>query len=200
MKSITKVASICLFLAFVSSTSNAQVGIRAGINASNLSVKNFDDRKTRWGFHAGIYTERLLKGSVYLSPELSVTTKGSSVQYNSSNTTNSFNLNYIELDLPFTYKLNGVDLQAGPYLAYLANANAKSQNETTLIITELNKSNYNNFDAGFLFGLNFRLSNNLYLGARYGVGLVNIARTNAARASLGDARNMVGQLSVSFKL
>ena len=200
MKLRTKVASICLFLAFLSTTSNAQVGIRVGINASNLSVKNFDDRKTRWGFHAGIYTERLLKGSVYLSPELSVTTKGSSVRYNSSNTTNSFNLNYIELDLPFTYKLNGVDLQAGPYLAYLASAKAKSQNETTLIITELNKSNYNNFDAGFLFGLNFRLSPNLYLGARYGVGLVNIARTNTARASLGDARNMVGQLSVSFKL
>lgn len=199
MKSITKVASICLFFLFLSTTSNAQVGIRAGINASNLSVKDFDERKTRWGFHVGIYTERLLGGSLYLSPELSVTTKGSSVKYN-PNTSNSFNLNYIELDLPFTYKLNGVDLQAGPYLGYLLNANSKVQNKSTLIITELDKSNYNNLDAGLIFGLNFRLSNNLYLGARYGVGLVNIARTNAARASLGDARNTVGQLSVAFKL
>ena len=200
MKLIVKIASMCLFLALLSTTSNAQIGIRAGINASNLSVKDFDERKTRWGFHAGIYTERLLANSLYLSPELSFTTKGSSVKYNSGKTTNSFNLNYIELALPFTYKLNGVDLQAGPYLAYLANANAKIQNESTLIITQLDKSNYNNFDAGLLFGLNFKLSNNLYLGARYGVGLVNIARTNTARASLGDARNSVGQVSLSFKL
>lgn len=199
MKSVTKIASICLFLLFLSTTSNAQVGIRAGINASNLSVKDFDERKTRWGFHVGVYTERLLQGALYLSPELSVTTKGSSVKYN-SNTTNSFNLNYIELDLPFTYKLNGVDLQAGPYLGYLLNVKSKIQNKSTLIITELDKSNYNNLDAGLLFGLNFRLSNNLYLGARYGVGLVNIARTDAARASLGDARNSVGQISLSFKL
>ena len=199
MKSVTKIASICLFLLFLSTTSNAQVGIRAGINASNLSVKDFDERKTRWGFHVGIYTERLLQGSLYLSPELSVTTKGSSVKYN-SNTTNSFNLNYLELALPFTYKMNGVDLQAGPYLGYLLNVKSKIQNKSTLIITELDKSNYNNFDAGLLFGLNFRLSNNLYLGARYGVGLVNIARTDAARASLGDARNSVGQISLSFKL
>ena len=199
MKLVTKLAFICLFLAFLSTTANAQIGIRAGINASNLSVKEFDERKTRWGFHVGIYTEKQLDGSLYLSPELSVTTKGSSVKYN-SNTSNSFNLNYIELDLPFTYKLNGIDLQAGPYLGYLLNANTKIQNKSTLIITELDKSNYNNLDAGLLFGLNFRLSNNLYLGARYGVGLVNIARTDAARASLGDARNSVGQISVSFKL
>ncbi len=199
MKFIAKVASICLFLAFLTTTSNAQVGIRAGLNASNLSVKNFDERKTRWGFHVGVYTDRLLSGSLYLSPELSLTTKGSSVKY-SANTTNNFNLNYIELDLPFTYKLNGVDLQAGPYLGYLVNVKSKVQNESTLVITELNKSNYNNFDAGLLFGLNFRLSNNLYLGARYGMGFINIARTDAARASLGDAKNSVGQLSVAFKL
>ena len=191
---------MCLFLALLSTTSNAQIGIRAGINASNLSVKDFDERKTRWGFHVGVYTDRLLTNSLYLSPELSFTTKGSTVKYNSSKTTNSFNLNYIELALPFTYKLNGVDLQAGPYLAYLANVNSKIQNESTLIITQLDKSNYNNFDAGLLFGLNFKLSNNFYLGARYGVGLVNIARTNTARASLGDARNTVGQVSVAFKL
>jgi len=200
MKSLAKIASMCLFLALLSTTSNAQIGIRAGINASNLSVKDFDERKTRWGFHVGVYTDRLLTNSLYLSPELSFTTKGSTVKYNSSKTTNSFNLNYIELALPFTYKLNGVDLQAGPYLAYLANVNSKIQNESTLIITQLDKSNYNNFDAGLLFGLNFKLSNNFYLGARYGVGLVNIARTNTARASLGDARNTVGQVSVAFKL
>lgn len=191
---------MCLFLALLSTTSNAQIGIRAGINASNLSVKDFDERKTRWGFHVGIYTDRLLSSSLYLSPELSFTTKGSTVKYKSGKTTNSFNLNYIQLDLPFTYKLNGVDLQAGPYLGYLVNANTKVQNESTLVVTQLDKSNYNNLDAGLLFGLNFRLSNNLYLGARYGLGLVNIARTTAAKASLGDARNTVGQVSFAFKL
>lgn len=200
MKSLVKIASICLFLALLSTTSHAQVGLRAGINASNLSVKDFDERKTRWGFHVGIYTDRLLSSSLYLSPELSFTTKGSTVKYKSGKTTNSFNLNYIQLDLPFTYKLNGVDLQAGPYLGYLVNANTKVQNESTLVVTQLDKSNYNNLDAGLLFGLNFRLSNNLYLGARYGLGLVNIARTTAAKASLGDARNTVGQVSFAFKL
>ena len=178
----------------------AQIGVRAGLNASNLSVKNFDDRKTRFGFNIGIYTEKLLTNSLYLSPEISFTTKGSSVKYTALNTTNSFNLNYLELALPFTYKMNGVDIQAGPYISYLANATAKSENATTLVITDLDKSNYNNVDAGLLLGLNLGLTSRLSIGTRYGLGLVKIARTDAARASLGEARNMVGQISLAYRL
>ena len=200
MKSITKLVSVIVLMLIVFSRAQAQnSGIRFGLNASNLSVKNFDDRKTRFGFNVGLYTDKLLTGSLYLSPEISFNTKGSSVRYKSSNTTNSFNLNYIELGLPFTYKMNGVDLQAGPYLSYLANVTAKSQNDQTLVITNLDKSNYNNFDAGLLLGLNFRLSNNWYISTRYGLGFIKLARTDASRVVLGDARNMVGQLSLAYK-
>ena len=155
--------------------------------------------KTRWGFNVGLFTEKLLTNSLYVSPEIGYTTKGSSVTFKNLNTKNNFNLNYAELSLPFTYKLNGVNIQLGPYLSYLINVKAKTQNETTQVITEIDKSNYNNFDAGFLVGLNLDLTPNIAIGTRYGLGFVKIARTDASRVALGDARNMVGQISIAYK-
>ena len=51
MKSISKCISILLLIVFINSGTHAQnLGIRVGLNASNLSVKNFDDRKNPVGF------------------------------------------------------------------------------------------------------------------------------------------------------
>lgn len=197
MKALVKLSIITCLLVTLSNKLMAQAGIRGGLNASNLSVKDFDDRKTRYGFNISLFTHKQIASSLYISPEIGFSTKGSSVTYKSSNTTNSFNLNYAEFDLPLTIRLLSVDIQAGPYVSYLVNANAKTQNNSTSITTELNRDNFNRIDAGGVLGITLNLGN-IGIGARYGLGFVDIAKTNAAKVALGDARNSVGQLSVSF--
>ena len=197
MKTLVKLSIVTCFLFILNNELIAQAGIRGGLNASNLSVEDFDDRKTRYGFNISLFTHRQITGPLYISPEIGFSTKGSSVTYKSSNTTNSFNLNYAEFDLPLTIRLAGVDIQVGPYVSYLINANAKTQNNSTSVTTELNRDNFNRIDAGGILGITLNLGN-IGIGARYGLGFVDIAKTNTAKVALGDAHNSVGQLSVSF--
>ncbi len=197
MKKLAKLSVLTCLLFILSNKLSAQAGIRGGLNVSNLSVKDFDDRKTRYGFNISLFTHTQIAGSLYLSPEFGFSTKGSSVTYKSSNTTNSFNLNYAEFDLPLTIRLAGVDIQAGPYVSYMINVNAKTQNNSTSVTTELNRDNFNRIDAGGILGITLNMGN-IGIGARYGLGFVDIAKTNIAKVALNDARNSVGQLSVSF--
>lgn len=180
----------------------ARTGIRGGLNASNLYVKDVTDRSPRYGFHTGLFTQvPLIKGLLYLQPEIGYSTKGVTARYNLLNTfsgENSFKLDYVEAPLLATLKVgNFVDLHGGVYGGYLVNASTESKGDFGFNSTTLNRDNFNNLDYGLAAGLSIYFGK-LMLGTRYNYGLRPVAYTNAAKAFLGDAKNSAAQVSIGI--
>ncbi|MFN8345109.1 MAG: porin family protein [Spirosomataceae bacterium] len=179
-----------------------RTGIRAGFNASNLYVKDVSDRNPRYGFHAGLFTQvPIIKGFLYLQPEISYSTKGFTARYNIANTfrgENSFKLDYIEVPVLATIKLgNFVDIHGGVYGGLLTKASVESKGDGSFGSTTLNRDNFNNLDYGLAAGLSIYLGN-FMIGTRYNYGLRPVAYTNAARVFLGDAKNSAAQVSLGI--
>jgi Outer membrane protein beta-barrel domain len=178
-----------------------RTGVRGGLNASNLYIKDISDRNPRYGFHVGAFTQVPLIGKVLvLQPEIAYSTKGTTATYNAFNLQgkNTFKLDYLEVPVLATLKLgNAVDIHLGPYAAYMINSSNNFTGDLGNVISNLNPDNFNRFDYGLAAGLTIYFGK-AFLATRYNQGLNKIANSTQANVLLGDAKNSVGQLSVGF--
>nr|WP_293844681.1 porin family protein [uncultured Arsenicibacter sp.] len=186
------------------STTKVRAGIKGGFNASTLYYDNANanDRKERYGFHAGVFAQIPAGEFFAIQPELLYTTKGASANYNVLGFTgrNTFRMNYAELPVLATFKLgNTVELQAGPYASYLVNSDVSTNGDFGSGTATLNRDAFNKFDYGVAGGLNIYFGK-AFLGVRYGQGLQRIANSDASRAILGNAKNGVGMISLGVSL
>lgn len=181
-----------------------RAGIKGGVNASSLfyDSQGVNNKNERIGFHAGVFAQAPLGKFFAIQPELLYSTKGASADYNvlGFNGRNTFKLNYAELPVLATFKLGQtVELQAGPYAAYLLNSNVNSNGDFGTGSSAINRDNFNKIDYGIAGGLNIYFGK-AFLGARYEQGLQRIANSGAARTLLGNAKNSVGLLSVGISV
>ncbi|AEI51594.1 porin family protein [Runella slithyformis] len=179
----------------------SRTGIRGGLNVSNLYVKDVTDRNPRYGFHASLFTQvPLIRGLLYLQPEIGYSTKGMTARYNLLNNTfkgeNSFKLDYAEIPVLATVKVgNFVDIHGGLYGAFLINASTESKSDLGFAAATLNRDNFNNFDYGLSAGLSIYFGKFL-LGTRYNYGLRKVANSTASEIFLGNAKNSAAQVSI----
>lgn len=188
----------------VAAQSTARIGLKGGLNASSLFYDNqgVTNKNERIGFNLGVFAQAPLGEFLAIQPELLYTTKGASADYNvlGLNGRNTFRLNYAELPVLLTFKLGqAVELQAGPYAAYLVNSNVNSNGSFGTGTTAINADNFNRFDYGLAGGVNIYFGK-AFIGARYGQGLQKIANSGVASSVLGNAKNSVGMLSVGFSI
>lgn len=193
-----------LFLsgAVVSSTAqDRRMGIKGGLNLSNLYVDDVDDESARVGFHVGVYGQIISTETFAIQPELLYTTKGSESEWNGLiDQTVKFNLNYLELPVLAVFKLGeSAEIHIGPYFSYLLGANIDTEGDLGGTNEELDRDNFKPFDFGLSggFGLNFGA---VQIGARYNYGLSEIADSDAADLLLGDAKNSCAQVYVALNL
>lgn len=193
-----------LFLsgAVVSSTAqDRRMGIKGGLNLSNLYVDDVDDENARVGFHVGVYGQIVSTETFAIQPELLYTTKGSESEWNGLiDQTVKFNLNYLELPVLAVFKLGeSAEIHIGPYFSYLLGANIDTEGDLGGTNEELDRDNFKPFDFGLSggFGLNFGA---VQIGARYNYGLSEIADSDAADLLLGDAKNSCAQVYVALNL
>lgn len=193
-----------LFLsgAVVSSTAQDRgMGIKGGLNLSNLYVDDVDDENARVGFHVGVYGQIVSTETFAIQPELLYTTKGSESEWNGLiDQTVKFNLNYLELPVLAVFKLGeSAEIHIGPYFSYLLGANIDTEGDLGGTNEELDRDNFKSFDFGLSggFGLNFGA---VQIGARYNYGLSEIADSDAADLLLGDAKNSCAQVYVALNL
>lgn len=193
-----------LFLsgAVVSSTAqDRRMGIKGGLNLSNLYVDDVDDESARVGFHVGVYGQIVSTETFAIQPELLYTTKGSESEWNGLiDQTVKFNLNYLELPVLAVFKLGeSAEIHIGPYFSYLLGANIDTEGDLGGTNEELDRDNFKSFDFGLSggFGLNFGA---VQIGARYNYGLSEIADSDAADLLLGDAKNSCAQVYVALNL
>ncbi|WP_273212438.1 porin family protein [Runella zeae] len=182
---------------------SARTGIRGGLNVSNLYIKDVTDRNPRYGFHVGLFTQvPLIKGMLYLQPEVGYSTKGVAARYNLLNGTfrgqNTFKMDYFEIPVLATLKVgNFVDIHGGLYGGFLVNASTESKSDAGFNATVLNRDNFNNFDYGLAAGLSIYFGK-IMLATRYNYGLRPVASSTAAKVFLDNAKNSAAQLSIGY--
>jgi Outer membrane protein beta-barrel domain len=194
MKNVKRIISIAV-LALGITTSTAQVvsseeskiGVKGGLNMSNLYTEDVDDENVLYGFNLGLFAELPLTGSVSLQPEVIFTTKGAELKYNNAfaEGTTKFRLNYIEV--PLLVKLNVTDnfnIHFGPYAAFLIDSKITNEdpNGNVNFEQEIDKDDLNKFDYGLAGGIGFDFGA-FGIGARYNYGL----------STVGKERTVLGQ-------
>jgi hypothetical protein len=177
-------------------------GIKGGLTLSNLYIDRdeLDDENARMGFHAGFFSQIMFAETFGLQPEFLFTTKGTEAKYEGMfDQTVNFNMNYI--DIPLFAVLRPVEvfeIYAGPYIGFMLNSNIKYSGAMDGE-DELDRDHFKTLDYGVAGGvaLNF---GGVQAGARYYLGLQELADSDASSMLLGDSKHSYGQLYIAFKL
>ncbi|KOF02961.1 hypothetical protein OB69_09020 [Roseivirga seohaensis subsp. aquiponti] len=201
------ITGVFYLLSLVSFTNQSQAqefrsGIKGSFNLSNLYTDDIDDNNLRPGFSIGIFKENQIGASSAIQTELLFSTKGNRSEYRTGpfDGEAKFNLNYLELPVMLDLKAgDALDISFGPYVSYLISANVTTEGDFGNSFSEIDRDQLNAFDFGLSGGLGLNFGNT-ELGARYNLGLSEIADSDNARTILGDAKNSVIQFYIALGL
>jgi hypothetical protein len=182
-----------------------KIGIKGGINFTNLRTPDVDDRNMKVGGNVGVYAKLPVSSGFSIQPELLYSMKGAQLNYNSAlmgSGKYKYNLNYVELPLLAVFNVGkNFNIHVGPYAAFLASAKVKDVDASGNVnhTSEFNKDDFRTFDYGLAGGVGFDV-NNFTLGARYNYGLNEIGKpgTSFAGEAANNAKNSGFSIYVGF--
>ena len=183
----------------------ASYGFKGGVNFSNLYADNVDDNNVLTGFNAGVYAKFPITNNIAIQPEISYTTKGAELVYNTLGVkgTAKFNTNYIEVPVLLVMNITeNFNVHVGPYAAYMVSG--KTTNDSNLFNSqsELDTNDFNKFDAGIAGGVGVDLDV-VNFGVRYNYGLTNVGKERnygGTNYTFPDAKNSVLSVYVGLRL
>lgn len=219
MKKIKNLLFILLIITLASSSFAQSFGIKAGLNLSNMVMKDNDDTysddyKMLPGFHAGVVAEIPFSDMFSFEPGLMLSTKGfkydQSEEYLGETIETKMKMSLYYLDIPLNLKVNlGSDNLKfygtfGPYVGmglsgkYKVEATAmgESDSETTDVKWGTNEDDddFKRVDFGLGIGAGVQVGP-ITAGAGYAMGLANISPYTDNGASM---KNKVISVSVGF--
>jgi hypothetical protein len=183
-------------------TSSFGIGIKAGLNFSNVTNASSINGHSQTGFHAGLFFGGSTKHILTSRTELLYSQQG--FQFSTDTASGSNSLNYIMLAQLLAINITHfVQIQFGVQMGYLLNANVSSSLPTTGIasadkILDL----YNRFDYGFAGGVEIHPIAGLLIGARYNISLNNLykeAETGSTSVGTINFKNNVVQFFVGYR-
>jgi hypothetical protein len=181
-----------------------RVGVKGGVNFSNFRVGDIGDNNIKAGLNLGLFAKLPVSDAVAIQPELLYSSKGSKIEYDNfiqGEGEYRFNFNYLELPVLGVFSLGDhFNIQAGPYVAYLASANVKDLNEDGSIenLKDLNEENFNRFDYGLAAGIGADF-NGFIAGVRYNYGLNEVGeRGSLSGQATNDSKNSVATVFIGF--
>ena len=195
---------IFLFILVLPVLAIAQIGIKAGLNFSNVSNASSINSDSRSGFMVGLFLAPSSKGIITSRTELIYSKQG--YDYKSGIETGKVNLDYILLP-----QLIGINitkffqLQLGAQMAFLINAKADSTANPSLPPSPYSgiMNYYNKFDYGFAAGVEIHPVKGLLIGARYNISLGKLYKDamNGQQPAFTseDAKNNVVQIFAGWK-
>lgn len=158
MKKIKTVILVTLFLAAIHVSAQEKkttFGVKAGLNVSNISSpdnREFNNTKSKTGFHAGITLDYAITSKWYLLTGLEYTTKGVKIELSSAD--QDVTAAYVQLPVSAGLKIRVSDdmavlINAGPYFAYGIHGKIKqgSYKQDTFSDVAFKK-----FDSGMILG------------------------------------------------
>lgn len=181
-----------------------KLGIKGGLNLTNLYVADVSNESMKVGWNAGVFAKLPVTKGFSIQPELLYSLKGAKENYNNfvqGSGEYRFNLGYLELPVLAVVNLApNFNLHLGGYAAYLVNANIKNVNTQGTVVgaTDLSTGDFNRWDAGLVGGLGFDIEN-FTLGARYNYGLAHIGKNdNLTGALTKNSKNAGISIYVGF--
>jgi hypothetical protein len=181
-------------------TLTPKVGVKGGVNFTNLYVDDVDDENMKAGLNLGLFAKFPVTRGFSVQPELLYSSKGSKISFLGSDEYR-FNLNYLELPVLGVINVaRNFNIHAGAYAAYLTQANIKeedngSSNESLI---DFDEDDFNRFDYGLIGGIGFDVQN-FTLGARYNYGLNQVGEKGTpARLALRNAKNSAITVYVGY--
>jgi hypothetical protein len=194
MKKHLNIGLLIVFAAFVGSSTQAQisVGLKGGLNVSNLNGIDADNYKTTalLGFHVGGYTTFNLGRHFAIHPELMYSTQGAKLE----DATNEENLRMNYINIPVLVRLlttNGFFVEAGPQLGFKVDEANTDDIENSV----------KNADFEACLGLGFQPTKKPFgIGARYNLGLGKAGEINSGTPDNIDYKNGVFQLSIYWRI
>lgn len=196
-----RLTTVVVMLAVVTAVSaQVNLGIKGGINLSNLYDNDLDDKNAKIGFHVGLATDYEFAYNMAIQSGLFFTTKGAKVVYDFpiigevDGTLNSLNF---QVPVHFAYKADvtpgtRVVFHAGPYLAYGVGGKITSGGDE-LGDTFGDNGLLKRFDAGLGLGVGAEVGAFL-IDLGWDMGLVNVANWDN-----GSIKNQSAYLSLGYK-
>ncbi len=169
---------VLTYLSHAQSNDSFKFGLKAGANRSSIKTSS---GRAKMGPTFGLFMQFKASETIAIRSELTYNALGGRSKKNATEKT-KLKLNYIQVlpTLVRIYPAEKFGLEVGPYAGYLLSTKGA------------NKSNLRKLDYGGAFGLVYHISDNLEIGARYSLGLRDIAKTK------GDAKNRAIQLAFSY--
>lgn len=175
MKKTLLLTLLVSFLSFYSFSQDAKYGVRAGMNISNLDFDPDADFKNqhRNGLMIGFFGEFHLSQTVLLAPELQWSSEGAKAE--------DIRVDYIQVPVLLKFKLGKkLHLGLGPQVG--------------VKVHEF-EDGFKNFGYSGVGGLEYKLSHQLFLDARYTYGLANVLDDDLGM----EAKNSNIQFGFGFK-
>lgn len=198
---------VIIFFALISTRGFAQdlglnFGIKGGVQLTNLYADDVHDENAKVGFQGGLYFKNQITEFFALQPEILYTLKGSQLDYDNilmGSGSYRYNLGYIEVPVLAVVSIGSFSIHAGPYIAFLTNANIKDVDDDGDIegITDLDRSDFNSVDYGLAGGIGMDFLSGT-LGLRYNYGLNEIGKDDLAGELTKNSKNSVLSLYVGF--
>jgi len=188
-----KKISLFLCTLFTTATIFAQyssIGLKAGLNVSNLDNSGFD-MGSKLGFHGGLLAHVHLAPSLALQPEVMYSNQGA--KYTIAGVEHDLNLNYINIPVQLQYMFNnGFRLQTGPQVGFLAGVKDKVNESETNYFTS---QDFKTVDFSWSAGLSYLSASGLGVDGRYNFGISDINN-----AGSNEIKNNVFQLGLFYML
>lgn len=211
-----KNSTLFILIAFLTITtlkaqSEFRWGAKSGVNFASISGDFSEQFDGRTGIHLGVLAELPLLKRIALQPEILYSSQGAKRDMRPGDGPLVVSkINYITVPVMAKYYISDkLSIMAGPQFGFLVSAKNEStgsglENGNTATTEEDTKDAINTLELGVGVGLEYRLPFNLFLQARYIVGLSNVNDDSVSEV-LGsfyfanvESRNRVFQLSAGF--
>ncbi|TWI84940.1 outer membrane protein with beta-barrel domain [Lacibacter cauensis] len=160
--------------------SNVHVGLKGGLNISNIASSPNAGFDAKAGFHAGGLAHIHLNKQWAIQPEIMYSGQGA--QSNDVKT----RLHYVNVPVQLQYMFDrGFRIQTGPQLGMLAAANVQQGDVKTNV-----KSSFKTAELGWTIGASYVGESGLGVDARYNYGITNI--NDASSVNLYNRNVQVG--------
>lgn len=166
---------------------NTQLGIKGGINVSNLSYDNDYDADSKVGLHVGLLAHIHAGRNLALQPEVVFSMQGAEFG------NEELQANYLNVPFLFQYLVPaapGLRLETGPQVGVLLGAEWEHSNG----VDEDYEHRMKKTDLGWALGLGYLSASGLGFDARYNIGL-----TEVFKGAPNDVYNRVWQIGLFYQ-
>lgn len=205
---------------------DARIGIKAGVNLANIhysgnDVNQLNDySKNNVGYNFTVFGDFGVGNNFFIQPGLSLQNKGvkleGTIPVGGNNVTGTSTVNIMAIEVPVNAVLRiptgttgALQVNAGPYVGFnisgknkvevtQSNGTQSASQENDLKFGSANDKDYSSTDFGANFGLAYRASNGILLGANYGLGLSNLIPKDKQSSNDNKATNRVLGFSVGY--